>query len=230
MEYAPDTVLRYGVRAGGLIWWAGALPSESKIDRRVIVIGHDPATGQPARRVDLGLGLVGDVQAIGDELWLTVARRRFLAVPRDRGVEVMAVSASGAVRTVQGPGSLDISQYTPALRRPPDEQIYDHIDTIRRKFDHLASFWHSPASAISPLSDGLSDASVSVEGKWPNACLVVMMRHRQRPGLILRRTLPLFDDRGSPIDHGFADIHLMEDLDTNYLAPAEEAVDGVLDT
>jgi hypothetical protein len=47
---------------------------------------------------------------------------------------------------------------------------------------------------------------------------------------VLRRTLPLFDDAGWPVEHQYDAIHLMEDLDTNYLAPADEAVDGVLDT
>ena len=230
LEDDPDTVLRYGVRADGLIWWVGVPPAEDKIDRRVIAVGHDPDTGRPRVRVDLGPGLVRDAQAIGTELWLTVARRRFLAVPRDHGVEVLAVSASGAAHTMHSPASVDISQFAPPLRRPPDDQIHAHIDEVRHKFDRLESFWRSPDGATSPLSDGLTDASISAEGEWPDARVVVTLRHRRRPGLVLRRTLPLFDDGGFPIDHEYADIHLMEDLDTNYLAPADEAVDGILDT
>ncbi len=230
LEDDLGTVLRDGVRAGGLIWWVGAPPDGDKIDRRVIAVGHDPDTGRPRMRVDLGRGLVRDAQAVGNELWLAVARRRFLAVPADHGVEVVAVSAFGAMHTVHRPDSVDISRFAPPLRKPPDDQIHDHIDEVRHEFDHLESFWHSSDGATSPLSDGLTDASVSVEGDWPDVRIVVSMRHRRRPGLILRRTLPLFDDRGFPIDHEYAAMDLMEDLDTDYLAPADEAVDGVLDT
>ena len=230
LEDDPDTVLHYGVPAGGLVWWVGAPPAEDKINRRVVAVGHDPDTGRPLVRVDLGRGLVGDVQAMGNELWVTVARRRFLAVPADHGVEVLAVSASGAAHTVHSPASIDISQFAPPLRRPPDDEIDAHVEKVRQKFDHLESFWHGQDGATSALSEGLTDPSVSVEGEWPDARVVVTMRHRRRPGLVIRRTLPLFDEGGSPIEHEYADIDLMEDLDTNYLAPADEAVDGVLDT
>jgi hypothetical protein len=230
LEDDPDTVLRYGVRAGGLVWWVGALRTADKIDRQVIAVGHDLDTGRPRVRVDLGRGLVGDARAVGDELWLTVARRRFLAVPRDRGVEVLTVSASGAVHTVHSPDAVDISRFAPPLRRPADDEIRTHIDEVRHKFDHLESFWRGSDGVTSPLSAGLADPSVCVEGEWPNASVVITMRHPRRPGLVLRRTLPLFDDAGSPVTYEYADVDLMEDLDTNYLAPADEAVDGVLDT
>jgi hypothetical protein len=158
-----------------------------------------------------------------------VARRRFLKVSRDLGVDVLAVSESGAVRTIHSAESVDISHFAPALRRPPDEQIRDHIDSVRYQFDNLASFWRAPDGTTSALSDGLTDASASVEGDWPSTRLVVTMRHPKRPGLLLRRTLALFDDAGSPISDPYADIRLMEDLETNHLTPADEAVAGVLD-
>lgn len=226
----PDAVLRDGVRAGGLVWCAGAPVGGDKIERRAVVVGHDPATGLPLVRVDAGAGLVGDVQAVGDELWLTVARRRYLAVPRDRGVDVLAVAASGAVRTIHRADSVDVSRFAPVPHRPPPDQIREHIEDMRWRFDHLDAFWHSADGTTGPLSSGLSDPCVSVEGEWPDARLVVTLRHNRRPGLVLRRTLALFDKTGSPIDHEYADIHLMEDLDTGYLAPAAEAADGMLDT
>ena len=230
LEDDPDRVLRHGVRAGGLVWWVGAPHGGDKINRSVVAVGHDPETGGPRVRVDLGLGLVGDAQAIGAELWLTVARRRHLAVPHDRGVDVLAVSAAGSVRTVHSAASVDISRFAPPLRRPAETDIRHHIDTVRNMFAGLASFWSDSDGTSSPLSRGLTDTSVSVEGQWPEACVVMRMRYRRRPGLVLRRTLPLFDEAGWPIDHQYADIHLTEDLETDYLAPADEAVDGVLDT
>ena len=226
----PAEILRCGLRAGGLAWSAGAPSGCDHIERRAVVAGHDPATGLPVVRVDTGSGLVGDVQAVGDELWLIVARRRYLAVPRDRGVDVLAVAASGAVRTIHRADSIDISRFAPVLRRPPPEQIREHIDNIRQRFDHLDTSWHSADGTARPLSLGLNDPWVTAEGEWPNARLIVTLRHQRRPGLMLRRILLLFDETGAPIDHQYADIHLMEDLDTDYLAPAGEAVDGVLDT
>lgn len=97
-------------------------------------------------------------------------------------------------------------------------------------FDHLDSYWEAPDGSTSPLSRGLADPEVSVIDEWPSTRIVITMRHRKRPGLLLRRTISLFDDLGAPIRRDYADIHLMEDLDTGYLAPAEEAIDGVLDT
>jgi hypothetical protein len=47
---------------------------------------------------------------------------------------------------------------------------------------------------------------------------------------MVRRTYALFDETGAPISYPYAAIFLMEDLDTSYLAPAGEAVDGVLGT
>lgn len=225
-----DWVLANGVPAGGLRWDVGAPTGADKINRHAVAMGCDPSGNRPPVRVDLGPGLVRDVQSVDDELWVVVARRRFLAVPLDRGVAVLAVAASGAIRTVLAADTIDVSASAPPPRRPPDEHIRAHIDTVRRRFDNLDTYWHRADGTVSPLSDGLSGARVSVQGDWPDARLVVTLQHRCRPGLLLRRTLPLFDEQGSPIEHRYADIHLMEDLDTGYVAPADEAVDGVLDT
>ena len=223
-----DTVMSHGERAAGLVWWAGAPYDGDKIERPVVVVGSDPSTGEARVRVDAGHGLVQDVQPVGDELWVAVARRRYLAVPRDRGVDVLAVSASGAVRTVYRANSVDISHFAPVLIRPPQAQIDHHIAKVREQFEHLDAHWRNDDGTINPLSVELSETAVLVEGGWPDARLIVTLRHESRPDLLLRRTLPLFDETGAPIHHqGW---RFMEDLDTHYLAPAEEAVDGVLDT
>lgn len=143
---------------------------------------------------------------------------------------MLAVSASGQVRQVHIPDSVDISRLAPPIHPLSQEQIRRHIDDVRHLFDHLDTFWTSEHGTVQPLSRGLTDPSVSIEGTWPDTRVVVTLRHQRRPGLPLRRTLPLFDESGSPIDHEYADVNLMEDLDTNYLAPADEAVNGVLDT
>ena len=183
LETDPQIVRRYGVAAGGALWWAGAPTGGDRIDRRVIAVSHDPTTAQEVLRIDLGLGLVGAARTVGDELWLAVVRRRYLSfAPRDGGVDVLAVSPTGAVRTVYRADSIDITSSAPPLRRPTDQQIGEHAHHVRDMFAHLEDFWHAEDGTTRALSDG------------------------------------------------HADVFLMEDLDTNYLAPADEAVDGVLDT
>ena len=75
----------------------------------------------------------------------------------------------------------------------------------------------------------VTTTSVSVEGDWPDSHVVVTFKHTSRPDLVLRRQLRIFDDEGYPVEHEYASIHLMEDLDTYHVPPAEDAVNGVLD-
>jgi hypothetical protein len=231
LESDPHLVRRYGVSSGGLLWWAGAPTDGDRIDRRAIVVGHGPTAVEEVLRIDLGPGLVHSVHAVGDELWVAVARRRSLAfVPRDRGVDVLAVSPMGTVRVVHSADSIDVIASAPPLRRPASQEIEDHVRRVSRMFENLDEYWRTADGVTQPLVQGLTDPSVAVEGGWPRTRLLVTLKHPQRPGVLLRRTLPLFDDAGQPIDHEYAVIHLMEDLDTHHIAPATEAVDGVLDT
>lgn len=231
LESDPQIIRRYGVSASGLLWWVGAPPGGDRIERQAIAVGHDPISATEVLRLDLGRGLVRSARAVGDELWVAVARRRFLPfAPRDGGVDVLAVSAHGGVRVVHSADSIDITASAPPLLRPAAHLIEDHATDVRAMFDHLQEYWQAPDCASRPLSEGLTDASVSVVDTWPHTRVVVTLRHPRRPGVLLRRTLRLFDDAGQPIDYEYADIALMEDLDTDYLAPADEAVDGVLDT
>ena len=230
LETDPVLIPRAGIPAAGLLWLAGAPSRTNKIDRNAVLIGHDPQTLQETVRVDLGLGIIGSVHAVADEVWLTVARRRFLPVPNDKGGDVIAVAASGAVRTIHAADSLDVSFTAPPLVALAAEQVREHVGGVRSRFGQLDAFWRTPDGTLHPLASGLTQPTVAVVGDWPDTRLVITLTHSSRPGLRLRRTLALFDERGRPEEHEYADIHLMEDLDTGYLAPATEAVDGVLDT
>ena len=121
LESKVRTVMRHGVRAAGLVWWVGADPEGDRINRHILVRGHDPDTGRVVTALDAGLGLARTARAVADELWIVIARQRFLAVPRSRGVEVVAVSRSGAIRTVYEPDSIDISVTEPSLGRRPSD-------------------------------------------------------------------------------------------------------------
>ena len=230
LESDPETVLRCGVRAGRLIWWAGASTADDYIHRPAVAVGHDPTTGQPVVRVDLGLGLVSDVQTVGGEVWLSVQRRRPFPSSPDGGVDVLAISQDRAVRTVYSANSVDISHFAPPMNSPPPEQIEHHINQVRQMFADLTHYWDQSGARLAPLSDGLTNPSVTIEGDWPDTVVVIAFEHRRRPGLLLRRKLPIFNEEGLPINHEYADIHLMEDLDTDHIAPAKDATDGILDT
>ena len=76
----------------------------------------------------------------------------------------------------------------------------------------------------------MSGSSVTVVGDWPRTRVVVAFRHASRPGLLLRRTLPVFDAAGRIATAEYASIHLMEDVETGQLPPASAARDGVLES
>jgi hypothetical protein len=226
-----DVVLRHGERAGDLIWWVGADPDADKVRRKVLVRGYEPDTGALILDIDAGEGLVVTARAVGEEFWIAIARQRLLAVPHSKGGEVIAVTSEGAVRTVHSPDSLDISVTDPPLvARPHDTEIQDQVAQVHAQFANLENYWQDQNGTTSPLSGGLSEPSVTVQGEWPETIVVVNLRHPARPGLILRRTFPVFDNRGLGLSQDNAVIELMEDLDTGYLAPPDEAIDGVLDT
>ncbi|KYH43169.1 hypothetical protein [Branchiibius sp. NY16-3462-2] len=224
-----EQVQRYGVPADGLVWQAGSQPRSDTIRRRVYAVGHEPSSGDEVVRVDLGIGFVRDVQAVGDELWVAVARAQSKPTPENPGADVLVVRADGSAREVYKADTLDISQFSPNPRRPSQEEIDDAIEKVRGQFSNLGGFWTADDGSSHPLLRGLSEPSVSVEGDWPTSRVVVTFKHTSRPDLVLRRKLRIFDDEGYPVDHEYASIHLMEDLDTDHVPPAQDAVNGVLD-
>jgi hypothetical protein len=77
--------------------------------------------------------------------------------------------------------------------------------------------------------DGRGVVEGRLLGEWPDARLEWTFGHSSRPGLILRRRVDLFDEVGRTVYPEYADVGLMEDLDTDRIPPAERARDGVLD-
>lgn len=224
-----EDVRRSGVSAGGLVWQAGSRPREDSICRRVYAVGHDASSGEAVVRVDLGVGFVRDVQAVGDEVWVALARMQSRPTPENPGADVLAVRADSTVRTVYEADSLDVSRFAPVPRRPPQDDVEEAIGKALGQFSDLGGFWVAEDGSVRALTRGMSDPSVGVEGDWPTCRVVVTFKHTSRPGLVLRRQLRVFDDEGQPINHELAAIHLMEDLDTHHLPPAQDAVNGVLE-
>lgn len=103
------------------------------------------------------------------------------------------------------------------------------IDSVKREFDSLDTYWRAPDGRTSPLSGGLADSRVESIDEWPRTRVEVSFTHPSYPGGRLRRTLRVFDDAGRARPALYAAIHLMEDLDTRALPDPENARDGVLD-
>lgn len=230
LETDPVRVLAGGERLGESLWWFGADTGGSAVDRQVLVVAHDPATGAPRRTLTAGEGTVQTVARVGDELWFIVNRMQFLRVGRDDGVEVLALAADGTIRTVLAPESVDIGSFEPLLvPRPEEAEIAAHVAASREVFADLEHFWRDRSGWAHPLSDGLEDMGTAVEGDWPTTVLLVRLRHPSRPGLLLQRRFGLYDERGRPVALDDATIEIMEDLDTGYLPPVTKAIDGVLE-
>lgn len=75
----------------------------------------------------------------------------------------------------------------------------------------------------------MSAGQARLVGSWPATQLERTFAFDGRPGLRLRRLVPLYDELGRIHEPEFTDIHLMEDLETGALPLAGEAVDGVVD-
>jgi hypothetical protein len=90
--------------------------------------------------------------------------------------------------------------------------------------------WRPVAPGIAPLADGLRDGQARLVGSWPDTELEWTFALATRPGLRLRRRVPLYDELGRVSEPEHASIHLMEDLDTGGVPSAAEARDGDLDT
>ena len=116
--------------------------------------------------------------------------------------------------TVLPPESLEITELCwPLPAKPAEAESY--IREQRASFGNMR--W-----------PGINDLSVEVTGTWPDSTMQIAFTHTSRPGLRLMHSLPLFDELGrlQPPDH--AGVHLWEDLGTNNLPPASEAVNGIL--
>ncbi|WP_146081690.1 hypothetical protein [Clavibacter michiganensis] len=113
----------------------------------------------------------------------------------------------------------------------PDSLARAATESLATGFGDPDAYWGDPRDTRgrAPLAQGMSGSSVTVVGEWPRTRVVVEFRHASRPGLLLRRTLPVFDAAGRIATAEYAAIHLMEDVETGQLPPAGAARDGILE-
>jgi hypothetical protein len=80
-------------------------------------------------------------------------------------------------------------------------------------------------------SEGVRDVSVELDGRWPDTAVLVRFRHQCRPGLLLQRSLSVFDELGRPVpvELDMVGWRLDEWLSGGLAPPPRDAVDGLLE-
>ena len=207
-----------------LDWDRGPLLGEHGLHRRcVAVAGRLDGTGTRTEvaRWDLGGGRVVAAAQAGGRLAVAVDRGTWRPAPATPApVEVVALDPHGGGVTVLLPGdAVDLTgRGWPLGPRPLDADSYAA---------HVLRTHAAPGGGS--LGTGTSDVRVRLDGAWPDTVLEWSFRHDRRPGLRLRRRVPLFDELGRIAPPHFAGVHLDEDLATDDLPPAAAARDGVLE-
>lgn len=112
------------------------------------------------------------------------------------------------------------------LSRQQREQA---IAAMAGQFSNAEHYWQSTTGGAAPLSEGMKDVQVQVIGAWPRTRIEVSFTHPHYPWGRMCRTLDVFDAAGRIIFNPYADINLMEDLDTGHLPDPAQAREGILE-
>jgi hypothetical protein len=216
--------------SGEWSWWVGwPAGQRSAQGNRRQVVATAARVGGDGRHFALGAGVVYAVaQVEGDGLAVAVARGPFTGPHCDAQVDLLRLDAgSGSVTVLAPAGSIDVTTLCrPTVARPLEAGSYEA--RVLASYGDLDAAWVGP-DRTRPLAVGMSAARARLVGLWPSTQLERTFAFDGRPGLRLRRLVPLYDELGRIAEPEFTDIHLMEDLETGALPPASEAVDGVLD-
>ncbi|MEW1959198.1 hypothetical protein [Kineococcus sp. NPDC059986] len=230
--YDPDSSVESGlaVRSGEWTWRLGWDGNDGGRRLRAVAAafpsaapaGAGPSVAAP-NLIDLGGHAVVAATPAAAAGRLAVVVSADPAPPR-----VLVVDAvERTVRSWPSEGAVDISSACwPVRPRPLDADSY--MRQVLDDWSRLESYWQG-AGGDEPLARGMSAVAVRLVGQWPGTQLECTFAFAPCPGVRLRRRLDLFDELGAVAKPQYAEIHLMEDLDTRALPPVEDAVDGVLD-
>ncbi len=216
------------VTALGLTWRFGWDLERSEVGRRAVASAHT-IQGDEVRRWDLGVGTVQSVTPVGDCLAVVLCRDVFSAPRTPVGGRVVLVDPRADATVLLADDRVDITDLGWPLPPRPlgTDSFLAQILTDNGRLEH---YWNSVRDGPGqPLAAGMSHVRTTLAGDWPHTHLEWTFSYLPHPGLILRRRVPLFDELGRPDPPFYADINLMEDLDTRNLPPVSEARDGVLD-
>jgi len=216
-------------RTASLHWFVGRDHWSDERSDPLTALALEPHGRVERRRLPLGEGHAKAVAATPTHLWVAVEQAADAPYSPSGPVDLLRIdAATGAVETVLAAGSVDIT----ALAwpdGPPPVDADDHARFWQRRLEGLDACWTDETGSVGPLSTGLSDPRVEVVGTWPRTALHVTFRWAQRPGVRLRRVVALYDELGRAEEPEYADIHIMEDLDTGRVpsaaAPGAELLD-----
>ena len=178
----------------------GAEPAQgAAVIRFLPADGGQPWTAGPAE-----LGHDPLARARGGEVWLAAPGGNTLvaAAPGRSGVRELRIS-------------LDCRPWIPRPQLPPgvDPQQFERgqLDRLRAAF---LGGWRSPEGGTQPFIEGVTFDSIELRGQFPEGVIVALFHAADRPGIQFGRQWRLYDELGNPVDHQYADIHLMEDVES----------------
>jgi hypothetical protein len=176
---------------------------EAEAARESVVIRFLPADGgQPwtAGPVELGRGALA--RARGGEVWLA-----------DPGGSTLVAAAPGRSGVRELPISLDCRPWMPRPQLPAglDSRQFEQ-DQLDRLRGGLLEEWQTSEGDTKPFIEGVTFDSIELRGQFPDAVVVALFHAADRPGIQFGRRWRLYDELGNPVDHQYADIHLMEDV------------------
>ncbi len=184
---------------------------ESAVIRFLPADGGQPWTAGPAELGDYALARAWD-----GEIWLA-----------DPGSSTLVAAAPGRSGVRELRISLDCRPWMPPPQLPPglDSQQFERsqLDGLR---DAFLGGWHTSERDTRPFIEGVTFDSVELRGEFPDRVIVALFHAAARPGIQFGRRWRLYDELGNPVDHEYADIGLMEDVESGRggLPPASTCV------
>ena len=183
----------------------------SAVIRFLPVDGGKPWTPGPAE-----LGRYALARAWGGEVWLA-----------DPGGSILVAAAPGRSGVRELRISLDCRPWMPRPQLPAglDAQQFEHeqLDRLRGAF---LGGWHTSEGETTPFIEGVTFDAIDLRGEFPDAVIVALFHAADRPGVQFGRRWRLYDELGNPVDHEYADIYLMENVQSagSGLPPTDRCV------
>jgi hypothetical protein len=182
-----------GRRASARGDWGGAVVQFVPVD------GGDPREAGPA---DLTPGTT--VRTGGGEVWFG-----------NPGASTLTVAALGTSSLRELHIGIDCRPWMPQPQLPAgfDAERFEQsqLDQLRGSF---LDGWHTEDADMQPFIEGVSFGAVELRGHFPGRQIVALFHAQDRPGIQFGRHWRLYDELGNPVEHEYADIGLMEDIES----------------